>query len=307
MDRSNLNCCYILLLVTLSSITMVESGCFISEGMKFRQFQSVALNAMPIETIQIWREIECQMECHANSKCNSINIKAATHGLICELLSLNSKSATTIANSNSTYYEFENTFKARDAFNIECITIIITTKGENDVFYKKTYCEPECQYFGQCTNNAHMPWFANCRCDQGSIQPLFKRTVLVGAKNSAFASLTVQVSTGRYKIKLVYVNGFVSCVPNYVTYYTHFGCKLSTKDEIEMIVTQKDNTVMLPGNQGVTHDGQKSRSTFVTYNDPVDLTYGQQLRIWHREDLHNSYEADNAGSVFMYVLAIKQE
>ncbi len=74
-----------------------------------------------------------------------------------------------------------------------------------------------------------------------------------------------------------------------------------------MLITKTDNTVLLPGNKGSTHDGRNSRSTFVTFNNPLYLTHGQELRIWYKEDRMKWSEQDNHGSVFMYVLAIKQD
>ena len=78
---------------------------------------------------------------------------------------------------------------------------------------------------------------------------------------------------------------------------------------MDMCVTKDSNAVILPGNNGFTHDGEISRSTFVTFNDAIQLTQGQKLRIWYGEDLLLSpaNQVDNAGSTLMYVLAIAQQ
>ncbi len=130
---------------------------------------------------------------------------------------------------------------------------------------------------------------------------------MVGAKGNKYGSVTVNVPSGLYKIKLVYHSGFLSCIPDYNNYHTTFGCRSSQIDRMDMRVTKESNAIILPGNNGFTHDGEISRSTFVTFNDAIQLVQGQKLRIWYREDLFNSQETDNSGSTLMYVLAIAQQ
>ncbi len=127
------------------------------------------------------------------------------------------------------------------------------------------------------------------------------------SKGNKYGSVTVNVPSGLYKIKLVYHSGFLSCVADYKNYHTKFGCRTPRMNEIIMRVTKDSNAVILPGSKGYTHDGEISNSTFVTFNDAIQLVQGQKLRIWYREDLFNSQETDNSGSTLMYVLAISQQ
>ncbi len=129
----------------------------------------------------------------------------------------------------------------------------------------------------------------------------------VGAKGSTYGTVTVNIPTGLYKIKLVYSSGYLCCVADSANYRTNFGCKTSTREAIEISITTVNNAPLLPGANGYTHDGKNARSAFVKFNDAINLVKGQKLRIWYLEDLNNSYETDNNGNVFMYVLAVKQD
>ncbi len=131
-------------------------------------------------------------------------------------------------------------------------------------------------------------------------------TVMVGARGDTYGTVTVNVPSGLYKIKLVHQSGFLSCVNKVIKYPTNFGCRHATLDRIDMQITNEDNTVLLPGSKGYAHDGKISQSTFVTFNDAIQLIKGQKLRIWYKEDLINASLLDNSGSVRMFVLAIKQ-
>ncbi len=142
----------------------------------------------------------------------------------------------------------------------------------------------------------------------GSIQPLQDdNTVKVGAKGGAYGNVTVNVPTGLYKIKLVYSSGFLACIPR-GNYKTTFGCHTPEIDRVDMVITTTDNLVLLPGSKEYKHDGNLSRSLFVTFNDAIHLVQGEKLRIWYKEDLKdkNNHELDNLGATYMHVLAIKQ-
>ena len=132
-------------------------------------------------------------------------------------------------------------------------------------------------------------------------------SVKVGASRSQFATIKVNIPSGRYKLKLVSATGFISCIGSaYLEYLTNFGCMtLDGKNEIMMTITDKSNTVLLPGAKGYSHDGKISKSAFVIFNDPIDLVLGQELRIWYKEDLEDVSEIDNFGFAYMRVLALK--
>lgn len=131
--------------------------------------------------------------------------------------------------------------------------------------------------------------------------------VHVGALRNQYASVRVKIPSGRYNLKLVVAVAFFSCSGREDFHlYNNFGCiTRDGRSEILMIITDKNNTVLLPGPDGYSHDGNLSRSSFVTFKDPIDLVHGQELRIWHKNDLDDVSEDDNFGVSYMRVLALK--
>ena len=131
-------------------------------------------------------------------------------------------------------------------------------------------------------------------------------TVTVGAFGDKYASVTVSAPNGRYKIKLVHIAGFLSC--SGYRFLSNFGCRLADgTNKILMVITNKNNTVLLPGANAYSHDGKRSQSSFVTFNDAIYLKHGEELRIWYKEDLDNYSEDNNVGSVLVKVLGRKEE
>lgn len=130
--------------------------------------------------------------------------------------------------------------------------------------------------------------------------------VTVAAFGDRFASVKVKAPSGRYKIKLVFIGGFLSC--SGVSFITKFGCiSADGTNKILMVATNKNNTVLLPGANGYSHDGKGSQSSFVTFNDAIYLKHGEEIRIWYKEDLDNFSESDNMGASHMIVLGRKEE
>ena len=129
--------------------------------------------------------------------------------------------------------------------------------------------------------------------------------IQVGAKGDQFASVKVDVRRGKYKIKLVHHSGFLICD---TSFRTNFGCDVprANVDRIEIMVTDNQNKVLLPKGKGYSHDGKRSKSQFVIFNDVIELYPGQQLRFWYKEDLEFVYEHDNSGVAKYYAYAILQ-
>ena len=132
----------------------------------------------------------------------------------------------------------------------------------------------------------------------------------MGAKDDKFAEVTVDVPRGKYKIKLIYHSGYLSC---HGIYRTKFGCVYPphSADIIWIVITDRHNNILLPkhNGKGYTHDGRFSNSQFVIFNDIIELHPGQQLHLWYKEDLDNSnnYERDNSGTAKFYVTVILQQ
>ena len=141
----------------------------------------------------------------------------------------------------------------------------------------------------------------------GSIQGLQdSKAVLVRPRSNGYAILNVNVPSGLYKIKLVHNFGITACQADFTNWLNNWGCITATSNRIQMVLTYENNTILLPGAAGYSHDGRIARSSYVTFNDAVMLVRGQKLRLWFEEDLTNINEIDNFGSISMYVLAMEQ-
>ena len=130
----------------------------------------------------------------------------------------------------------------------------------------------------------------------------------MGSKNSKFAEVIVDVPRGRYKIKLIYHSGYLSCYPNH---RTKFGCvnPSNNMDAIWIIITDRHDVAFLPkhNGKGYSHDGHFSNSQFVIFNDIIELHPGERLGIWYKEDFENRGEKDNSGTAKFYVTVILQQ
>ena len=72
------------------------------------------------------------------------------------------------------------------------------------------------------------------------------------------------------------------------------------------VITDEKNNTLLPGPNGYLHDGNDGNSEYILFNDIIRLQQGKQFRIWNKEDLLDSAEADNIGLSCTYVLARKE-
>lgn len=125
----------------------------------------------------------------------------------------------------------------------------------------------------------------------------------LGARQSS--SVVVQLPRGNYKIKLAYHSGYLSCKGSHKT---KFGCIVPSLgiDRIDIFVTDKEQTVLLPKEKGHSHDGHISNSLFVIFNDVIELRPEQILLFWYKENLQQQYESDNSGVLEFYAYAILQ-
>ena len=119
--------------------------------------------------------------------------------------------------------------------------------------------------------------------------------------------VTVDVPHGKYKIKMIHQSGFLSCYWRYnPSEKSNFGCIIEGRvNVILIIVTDSQNNILLPKQNGYSHDGNISNSKYLIFNDVIELKPGQQLRFWYKEDLETvSSESDNAGVSKFYAYAM---
>ena len=130
----------------------------------------------------------------------------------------------------------------------------------------------------------------------------------VGPSGNRYARILVDIPSGLYQLKLVSSTGFISCNGFDTSRLTNFGCiSMTGLDDIMMVVTDNKNSQLLPGSRGYSHDGRASKSDYLTFNDQVQLTEGQEIRIWYRDDLNDNSESDNVGLTYFYVAAIRAD
>lgn len=128
----------------------------------------------------------------------------------------------------------------------------------------------------------------------------------MGSKNDNpgkfFTPMAGKIST----FKLVHVSGKVGCSP----YHTSkWGC--SSSSHLLTFITDDQNRVVFPEN----YDGKtfhtlpgftsNSPELLFTFSVPLEVTAGQEYRVWYSEDLLSFHELDNyRGATCMRVIVI---
>ncbi|XP_065053705.1 uncharacterized protein LOC135682654 isoform X2 [Rhopilema esculentum] len=270
-------------------IQIAHNNCLSTKGVAFKEYQSMYVNMTPFSVFQIMNSLECLLACENDARCNSLNLKRShSNRVICELLAGNRETAKAVKSEMSSHHE------------------IMTKVQEKIDATTKPYCQPECHYVPSCKADRA----ASCRCLNRMMFSMNKGHIfVVGPSGNQYARILVDIPSGLYQLKLVSSTGFISCNgfgdPSRLT---NFGCiSMTGDDEIMMIVTDNKNSQLLPGPRGYSHDGRASKSDYLTFNDQVQLTQGQEIRIWYRDDLNDNSESDNVGLTYFYVAAIRAD
>ena len=142
-------------------------------------------------------------------------------------------------------------------------------------------------------NTTEAPW-----------QKMNTAPVCFGAKDNQFGKFEVEIGGSVDSVKLVHVSGYVTCelgLFDGVNARSKFGCQ-KTSSELYTFITNATNDILLPESpeflSKYTLQGYHPDSTeivFTNISTPLRLSSGQQLRIWHGEDLMNDTEWDNSG------------
>ena len=107
-------------------------------------------------------------------------------------------------------------------------------------------------------------------------------------------------------LKLVYSSGKVGCT---VQDSSKWGCD-GDSSNLYTLITDDQNNVAFPENyhgQGhYTLPGFTSSSPelLFTFSIPLEVTVGQEYRVWYSEDLLYSIEVDNHGPTCMKVIVL---
>ena len=108
-----MNAHFISLLCMFGLVRFVLNTCQSSNGMNFIEHDSKALQMTPFKTSIISYYLTCLVECEANSRCNSLNIRKKGSNLQCELMAGDSRKFTLIPETDVTYFELAMQFTVR--------------------------------------------------------------------------------------------------------------------------------------------------------------------------------------------------
>ena len=151
--------------------------------------------------------------------------------------------------------------------------------------------------FYNFVNTTEAPW-----------QKMNTAPVCFGAKDNKFGKFEVEIGGSVDSVKLVHVSGEVTC-DTFGFASSKFGCQKSSPELYTFITTAKNDTLLPESREfqsKYTLQGYHSDSTeivFTIISTPLRLSSGQQLRIWHGEDLMKDNDWDNSGSTCVDVYA----
>ena len=132
-----------------------------------------------------------------------------------------------------------------------------------------------------------------------------------GAKGNDYGQFKAAKEDKLRKMKLVHLNGYVTCAGPSPLYWSHWGCGLNSHmgktDFIIVALTNEGGKILFPpselgkdGSDWILVPGYSSYSPELVmsiYDTPVSISAGQNLRLWYIEDLEDSWEGDNHGRV----------
>lgn len=127
-----------------------------------------------------------------------------------------------------------------------------------------------------------------------------KEKVCFGAKDSSYGTFKLRQSGTLTDLKLVYKSGYVSCRSG----KNHWGCG---DRDISLLLTGTDDRVIFPKNvvsyKLPTYNANSEELVINNPNYNPVVKAGQELRLWHGEDLKNHWEGDNHGTTCADVYA----
>ena len=118
-----------------------------------------------------------------------------------------------------------------------------------------------------------------------------------GAKNNMFGRFEVEFSGSINAVKLVHLNGKVSCGKA----WAKWGC-FPGREKLRVFITDASNTIILPRAEGrfyriPGYNSSSSEIIITDFQNPLYLSSGHDLRLWFGADLFDYDEDDNNGKV----------
>ena len=151
------------------------------------------------------------------------------------------------------------------------------------------------------------PLFAILLIAERPWRRLNSNPVCFGAKGNQFGRFVVEVDGHIDAVKLVHLRGKVSCKVS-IGRWSNWGCG---KEKLMAFLTNATDDVLIPKVEGGDYlyqiEGYNSNSTEIiwkNFTNPIRLTSGQELRLWHGVDLVDKHEIDNNGTSCTDVFAL---
>ena len=124
-----------------------------------------------------------------------------------------------------------------------------------------------------------------------------------GAKGNQFDHFQAEFGGAIEAVKLFHLYGLVTCG----TGWMKWGCT-ETANRISVFVTDASDSILLPMGKTSVYNlpGYHSNSPEVVFSDfrsPLQLSPGQELRLWFSSDYNNYHESDNGGTTCADVFA----
>merc|ERR1711872_199448 len=126
-----------------------------------------------------------------------------------------------------------------------------------------------------------------------------------GATKNTFGTFRLENGGKLSAIKLEYVKGYVSCNKDMQSCRSRWGCDCFPHDYISVFITDSGNQILFPTSIKPTDvwyplPGFKSTSDAIIFRNklnPVDVSAGDELKVWYGEDLRNHTPENNEGTV----------
>ena len=135
----------------------------------------------------------------------------------------------------------------------------------------------------------------------------------MGAKNDSYGHVhNSGQDTFIAGVKLVHTSGYVGC---HADARSNWGCEADHVN-VNMIVTDEKNHIVYPSPRLVKKNSEgfyqipgfnpsSAKLVLSDFGNPMYLEHGDELRVWHGEDLLNGNDIDNHGRTCMKVYIFK--
>ena len=129
-----------------------------------------------------------------------------------------------------------------------------------------------------------------------------------GVRDDQFGLFEVEVGGSLDAVKLVHLSGLVNCNINRNDKSSKWGRNPESQN-IYVVITNTSNTVLLPHagiNSSYPIPGYGPNSSEIVFRDfpnPLHLSFGEELPLWHLYDLTNYVPGNKAGKSCANVFA----